>query len=77
MSLTFRSHAFFNCTFNFILDFLLFPVIMSDSEGGNVSDASDDPEFIPYTLPSIENVTITDLREVINECHSTIAVEVC
>ncbi|KAF9059916.1 hypothetical protein BDP27DRAFT_1371004 [Rhodocollybia butyracea] len=32
---------------------------MSDNNG-DISDVSEDPEFIPYTLPSVENITMYD-----------------
>ncbi|KAF9072909.1 hypothetical protein BDP27DRAFT_1360670 [Rhodocollybia butyracea] len=39
---------------------------MSDSDG-NISDVSEDIEFIPYTLPSVENITMYDLRQVLDK----------
>ncbi|KAF8832795.1 hypothetical protein HHX47_DHR1001873 [Lentinula edodes] len=34
---------------------------------GNISDASDDPEFVPYTLPDLEKVTMHDLRQALEK----------
>ncbi|KAJ3899696.1 hypothetical protein F5879DRAFT_926055 [Lentinula edodes] len=33
----------------------------------NISDASDDPEFVPYTLPDLEKVTMHDLRQALEK----------
>ncbi|KAJ3911499.1 hypothetical protein F5877DRAFT_73133, partial [Lentinula edodes] len=34
---------------------------------GNISDASDDPEFVPYILPDLEKVTMHDLRQALEK----------
>ncbi|KAJ4476792.1 hypothetical protein C8R41DRAFT_869631 [Lentinula lateritia] len=42
-----------------------FPGFTDDE--GNISDASDDPEFVPYTLPDLEKITMHNLRQALKK----------
>lgn len=43
-------------------------------DDGNISDVSEDPDFVPFELPSLETTSIFDLRKVSGTTNISIPV---